>query len=54
MTIVTYIPPVKKWILVHEFHGGISLDQAQYPVHYLMADSPLEFESGEANPIVPV
>ncbi|KAH8805337.1 glycoside hydrolase family 93 protein [Xylogone sp. PMI_703] len=53
MTIVTYIPPVKKWILVHEFPGGLSLGNAEYPVHYRMADSPLEFDSGEANPIVP-
>ncbi|KAH8799163.1 Sialidase, partial [Xylogone sp. PMI_703] len=53
MTIVTYIPPVKKWILVHEFPGGISLGGAQYPIHYRMADSPLEFDTGEANPVVP-
>lgn len=53
MTVITYIPPVKKWIIVHEFPGGLSLDQAGYPVHYRMADSPLEFNSGEANPIVP-
>lgn len=53
MTIVTYVPPVKKWILVHEFPGGFSADGvAQYPVHYRMADSPLEFATAEANPIV--
>jgi hypothetical protein len=53
MTVVDYIPPIKKWILVYEFPiGDNSSYGVNYPVHYRLADSPLDFDSAEGIPIV--
>ena len=53
MTVVEYIPPIKKWILVHEFPiGNSSSYGSNYPVYYVMADSPLEFGQEKGRPIV--
>ncbi|KAK2760206.1 hypothetical protein FQN54_002273 [Arachnomyces sp. PD_36] len=53
MTVVEYIPPLEKWILVHELPvGNSSSHGANYPVYYVLADSPLEFRHSEGIPIV--
>jgi hypothetical protein len=53
MTVVAYIPPMKKWILVHELPiGNSSSYGSNYPVYYVMADSPLEFGNEKGRPIV--
>lgn len=52
MTVIDYIPPLKKWILVHEFPGGDSWSGAGYPVYYRLSDSPLDFCYAYGCPIV--
>ncbi|KAH8728147.1 Sialidase [Phaeosphaeriaceae sp. PMI808] len=53
MTVVAYIPPVKKWILVHELPiGNSSSHGVHYPVYYVLADSPLKFGKEKGLPIV--
>jgi hypothetical protein len=53
MTVVAYIPPIEKWILVHERPiGNSSSYGVNYPVYYVMADSPLEFGKNEDRPII--
>lgn len=53
MTVVAYIPPVRKWILVHERPiGNSSSYGSNYPVFYVLADSPLEFGRNDDVPIV--
>jgi hypothetical protein len=53
MTVVAFIPPLKKWILVHELPvGNSSSHGVNYPVYYVMADSPLEFGKEVGRPIV--
>ncbi|KAH7033664.1 Sialidase [Microdochium trichocladiopsis] len=53
MTVVAYIKPTKKWILVHEFPvGNSSSHGSHYPVYYRLADSPLDFRHSEGLPIV--
>jgi len=53
MTVVDYIPTIKKWILVHENpRGNQSSYGANYPVFYVMADSPLDFRLSEGRPIL--
>jgi hypothetical protein len=53
MTVVEYIPPIKKWILVHELPiGNSSSHGVNYPVYYVLADSPLEFRKSKGQPIV--
>jgi hypothetical protein len=53
MTVVAFIPPLKKWILVHELPVGNSSSYGvNYPVYYVMADSPLEFGKEKGRPIV--
>ncbi|KAL5116094.1 hypothetical protein ACEQ8H_005990 [Pleosporales sp. CAS-2024a] len=53
MTVVAYIPPMKQWILVHELPiGNSSSYGSNYPVYYVMADSPLEFGQSVGRPIV--
>ena len=53
MTVVTYIPPIDKWIVVHEFPvGNSSSHGVNYPVYYRLADSPLDFRHSEGIPIV--
>lgn len=48
MTVIAYIPPLKKYIFVHEFpRGDSSSHGSHYPVYYRLADSPLEFDSAE-------
>ncbi|KAK7927454.1 hypothetical protein PG985_004452 [Apiospora marii] len=53
MTVVTYLPePVDQWILVHERPiGNSSSHGSHYPVYYVMADSPLEFDSAQREPV---
>ncbi|OGE53619.1 hypothetical protein PENARI_c007G02477 [Penicillium arizonense] len=43
MTVISYIPPLEKWILVHEFPGGDSWSGAGYPVYYRLSGNPFEF-----------
>lgn len=53
MTVVAHIPPIDKWIVVHELPvGNSSSHGASYPVYYRLADSPLEFRHSEGIPIV--
>jgi hypothetical protein len=53
MTVVAYIPPLKKWILVYERPiGNSSSHGVNYPVHYRLADDPRKFDSAEPIPIV--
>ncbi|KAG8625914.1 hypothetical protein KVT40_006315 [Elsinoe batatas] len=53
MTVVAYIPPIKKWILAHERPiGNSSSYGANYPVYYVLADSPLEFGKNEDIPLI--
>ena len=53
MTVIAWIPPVKKWILVFERPiGNSSSHGSHYPVYYVMADSPLDFRFSEPQPIV--
>jgi hypothetical protein len=53
MTVVAFIPPLKKWILVHELPVGNSSSYGvNYPVYYVMADSPLEFGNEVGRPII--
>ncbi|KAH7110531.1 hypothetical protein B0J11DRAFT_512423 [Dendryphion nanum] len=53
MTVVEYITPLRKWILVHELPiGNSSSHGVSYPVYYVMADSPLEFAKEQGRPIV--
>ncbi|KAK3372307.1 Sialidase [Podospora didyma] len=53
MTVVAWIPPISKWILVHEFpRGNSSSYGVNYPVYYRLADSPLDFRLSEGLPIV--
>ncbi|TKA74025.1 hypothetical protein B0A55_06172 [Friedmanniomyces simplex] len=52
MTNIQYVPPINKWILVHETPiGNSSSYGSNYPVHYVMADTPLEFG---LNPDIPL
>jgi hypothetical protein len=53
MTVITYVPPTKKWILVHERPiGNSSSYGSNYPVYYVTADSPLDFRLSKGQPIV--
>lgn len=53
MTVVAWIPPIKKWILVHEFPvGNSSSHGVNYPVYYRLADNPLDFRLSEGIPII--
>ncbi|PON25496.1 hypothetical protein TGAM01_v205790 [Trichoderma gamsii] len=52
MTVIDYIPPLKKWIFVHEFPGGDSWSGAGYPVYYRLSDSPFDFRYAYGYPIV--
>lgn len=53
MTVVCYIPPIKKWILVHELPvGNSSSHGVNYPVYYVLADSPTDFRKSVGLPIV--
>jgi len=53
MTVVEYIPPIDKWILVHELPiGNSSSYGVNYPVYYVLADSPTEFGKNKGQPIV--
>ncbi|KAH8129301.1 glycoside hydrolase family 93 protein [Trichoderma asperelloides] len=52
MTVIDYVPPLKKWIFVHEFPGGDSWSGAGYPVYYRLSDSPFEFRYAYGYPIV--
>ncbi|KAH6841318.1 hypothetical protein B0T12DRAFT_517810 [Alternaria alternata] len=53
MTVVAFIPPLNQWILVHELPiGNSSSYGSNYPVYYVMADSPLNFRNSVGRPIV--
>jgi len=53
MTVVAYVPPLSKWIIVHELgKGSRSAYGNRFPVWYRFADSPLDFDSGESQPIL--
>jgi hypothetical protein len=52
MTVISYIPPLEKWILVHEFPGGDSWSGAGYPVYYRLSGSPFDFRFTYGYPIV--
>ncbi|RYP66700.1 hypothetical protein DL770_008755 [Monosporascus sp. CRB-9-2] len=53
MTVVAWIPPLKKWILVYELPVGNSRSHGvNYPVNYRFADNPLDFRLSEGLPIV--
>jgi hypothetical protein len=53
MTVVEYIPPIDKWILVHERPiGNSSSYGVNYPVYYVLSDSPLTFGQHVGQPIV--
>jgi len=53
MTVVDYIPTIKKWILVHENPvGNQSSYGANYPVYYVLADNPLDFRLSQGRPVL--
>ncbi|KAK1750087.1 vacuolar protein sorting/targeting protein 10 [Echria macrotheca] len=60
MTVIAFIPPMKKWILVHEYPGTLEVNATggdqwsgqQFPVYYRLADSPFEFDNDRGYPIV--
>ena len=56
MTVISYVPPLHKWILVHEFPrgggGGDSWSGAGYPVYYRLAETPFDFRFAYGYPIV--
>ncbi|KAK1811956.1 hypothetical protein LTR12_013686 [Friedmanniomyces endolithicus] len=53
MTNIQYIPPINKWILVHETPiGNSSSYGVNYPVHYVLADTPLTFGDNPDIPLV--
>lgn len=52
MTVISYIPPMQKYILVHEFPGGDSWTGVGYPVYYRLADSPFDFRFAYGIPIM--
>jgi hypothetical protein len=53
MTVVAYIPPIQKWIVVYELpRGNSSSHGVNYPVYYRLASSPLDFRFSEGLPIV--
>jgi hypothetical protein len=51
MTVIEYIPPLEKWMLVHEFPGGDSWSGEGYPVYYRFAQTPFDFRYGYGYPI---
>ncbi|KAJ6011702.1 Neuraminidase [Penicillium canescens] len=52
MTVISYIPPLEKWILVHEFPGGDSWSGAGYPLYYRLSGNPFDFRFVYGYPIV--
>jgi hypothetical protein len=53
MTVIAHIPPIDKWVLVHELPvGNSSSHGSNYPVYYVMADNPLDFRLSKGRPIV--
>jgi hypothetical protein len=53
MTNIAHIEPINKWILVHETPiGNQSSYGVNYPVHYVIADNPLEFGLNQDTPLV--
>ncbi|KAK3112389.1 hypothetical protein LTR53_011385 [Teratosphaeriaceae sp. CCFEE 6253] len=53
MTNIAFIKPLNKWILVHERPiGNSSSYGVNYPVYYVIADTPLEFGLHEDTPLV--
>ncbi|KAF4611164.1 hypothetical protein D9613_006457 [Agrocybe pediades] len=53
MTNIAFIKPINKWILVHERPiGNSSSYGVNYPVYYVMADTPLDFGSNPDTPLV--
>ncbi len=53
MTVVAWIPPIKKWIVVYEFPvGNSSSHGVNYPVYYKLSENPREFRFADGLPIV--
>jgi hypothetical protein len=53
MTNIAYIAPLAKWILVHEFPvGNQSSYGANYPVYYVLANTPDTFGNNTDTPLV--
>ena len=53
MTVIAHIPPINKWILVHERPiGNSSSYGVNYPVYYVIADTPLTFGKHPDTPLV--
>ena len=61
MTVIAYIPPLKKYIFVYEypgtppeFKGGDTWSETgeEYPVYYRLADSPYRFDNDRGYPII--
>ncbi|KAJ7584606.1 glycoside hydrolase family 93 protein [Mycena floridula] len=52
MTVMAYVPPLEKWIFVHEFPGGDSWEGTGYPVYYHLSPSPFTFRYSYGIPIM--
>jgi hypothetical protein len=53
MTVLAFIPPIKKWMVVYEYpRGNSSSYGVNYPVYYRLADNPRDFRFSEGLPIV--
>lgn len=60
MTVIAYIPPLDKWIFVHEYPGtppeypggDVWGANGDYPVYYRLAKSPFQFDNDRSYPIV--
>jgi hypothetical protein len=60
MTVINYIPPLKKWMLVYEYpgtpsenarNGGDEWGGDAYPVYYRFAKSPFKFDNDRGIPL---
>ncbi|KAK3679461.1 hypothetical protein LTR78_001022 [Recurvomyces mirabilis] len=53
MTVVAYVPPIDKWVFVHERPIGNSSSYGQhYPVYYKLAKDPRDFRLSPDMPLV--
>lgn len=51
MTTIAYIPPLKQYILTHEYPGGQSWMGENYPVHYRLSSSAFAFNNATGIPL---
>lgn len=51
MTTIAYVPPLKQYILVHEYPGGQSWQGENFPVYYRLSSSPWAFNNASGIPI---